>query len=399
MGRRYEEVNDMDEDGLDNYDDYSARYRPARSKKYSGQGVSRYEVPRQSLRDLQSSRKAKFIFVYTNEKLAKEEKPLRLPFSRKKFPGMKSLLDEISTCNKKNVQSLFKWPSCDQVFDVTEIEEDEETCMFVWSSGKTITKKCFHGGVYGLQSSVHSGFDDKYSRNSHDSRRSDKPSRGQQLHIHIISNIDRKSKQSLLIDPNGKQSFEEILKNIEGMVRVNPPCKALVTKSSPYVKVQSISTLKSVIPKHGYTFYACGREGDVREKLDGSPNESPTRNGQRRMKNGIKQNGHQQQRDDGTRQTNGHMKQSDSKYDQYEDDDEVMEDYNKPQQGRTSPEYGHNKRNMNQNDNVQSQKRQSQRYEDENDDSEERNNAQQTRGRQRRDSSSSSHHEDKKTTE
>lgn len=216
----------MDDGCFDKYDDYSARFQPARSKKHSSSGVSRYEVTRPSLKALQSLRKAKFLFVFPNKKTTqKEETPVRVTFSRKKFPCIQSLLDEISRLTKANgtsVTCLYKWPCGDQVYDITEIEEDEETNKFVWSSGKKLDMQLIHGGIK---------FGDKNSRCS------DKPSRGQQLTIHVISNIDRKSKQSLLIDPFGKQSFEEILKSIEGMVRVNPPCMALVTKSCPYVKV------------------------------------------------------------------------------------------------------------------------------------------------------------------
>ena len=55
----------------------------------------------------------------------------------------------------------------------------------------------------------------------------------------IVSNTNRDSMQKVILNPKTTQSFEEMLKDITHMIRMqNPPVKCLYTARSPYKKVR-----------------------------------------------------------------------------------------------------------------------------------------------------------------
>lgn len=350
MVRRYQEVDD------DTYDDYS-RYQQAPRKKAQNPS-GRYEMVRPSLRSLQSSMKAKIITVYTNGDKYIHDKPITISFRIKAYPQVNSLLDDIARrkerINKTMVRYLFKWPSGEEVVDVHEISEDDETTIYVCSDVKKLYKQGKYGGLeHGA--STGSGGSSKYSRDSRGTVRSEKVSpvarrsqgslngsRGQPVNITVISNTNRNSRQSLFLDPKSNQPFESILQNVTDMLEMDyPPCIALYSVKPPYKKADSISSFNRIVPQYGDTFWACGKEGEPIEKSEKSRDSSPMRNGngQHRSKNGApKQNGYNNNK--GGRDTfedsqGREFQRYQSQDNQYDDDGE--DDYDNQSPVRGSP--------------------------------------------------------------
>lgn len=235
-----------------NYDDLS-RYEERKSGRNA---VKRYEVGRQSLQSLQSSVKAKRIEVFTNgdkpkkgDKFLQQEKHqgVQITFSRKRFPQLAPLFEEITRLTKKKVTRLFKWPSGQEVCSVNEIEDECESNKYVCSNERSLVSGIAYGGI----KSGGSPFMEKYSRTSHNSRgtlSSEKTSPkaprshasmngGSKVPIVVTSYTQRDRTCSLFIDSRGPRDFDDILENIKEMLEVDDKIKALYSKTNPRVKV------------------------------------------------------------------------------------------------------------------------------------------------------------------
>lgn len=297
-----------------NRNDEYGRFQETTSRK-QGAGVDRrLEIGRSSLQSLQSSVRAKFILIYTNGEQYIHDKPIQVSFSRKKFPQLYSLLDEIARgkerINKTSVRYLFKWPSGEEVRDVADIDKDEETYVYVCSDVKKLYKSANYGGIEFGSSGLAAEPTDKQSRNSYNSRTGRLPNARSPINITVISNTNRQSKQSLFVDPQSKQPFEEILRNVTEMLDMeNPPCKALYSTKPPFRKVDSISSFNRIAQTYGDTFWACGSEGEPIEKSSRTPRDaSPMRNNNSQRQKNVSQ------QDSGyrPRQNNGNVRSSET---------------------------------------------------------------------------------------
>ncbi|ESO10527.1 hypothetical protein HELRODRAFT_183559 [Helobdella robusta] len=93
-----------------------------------------------------------------------------------------------------------------------------------------------------------------------DSRRMQNFRKAKPRIILIRSNTVRKSKQRVIFNPNVAQLFEEVLRDMENMVKLlYPPATALFTAEEPFVKVLSFSHLSTEL-RSCEEFLVCGRE-------------------------------------------------------------------------------------------------------------------------------------------
>ncbi|XP_064611814.1 neuronal migration protein doublecortin-like, partial [Liolophura sinensis] len=81
----------------------------------------------------------------------------------------------------------------------------------------------------------------------------------------IISNLDRSSREKLILNPQTTLTFEELLSDLTSLIRVpRPPVKALFTERPPHAQIQSYSQLLREFKDH-VNFLACGEEGKPTE--------------------------------------------------------------------------------------------------------------------------------------
>ena len=236
-------------DAGDDQSDFTApHYSQPRRRRARDFGRYEYEPP--SLQHRQEALKAQRIQVYTNGGQYEGESGLHFSFSRKQFPRMESLMEFINSRirTKIAVRFLFRWPSGEEIRQLEDIEEDDR--LFVAADSRKLYKRRKYGGVpcegdrYGGENTA---FSEKYSRGSHDSRSTirSKPSPTSQynnssrapIHITVISNMDRGSKQSMIINPQS-ESFEKIFETVEDLINIHrPPVTALYPLMPPHSPV------------------------------------------------------------------------------------------------------------------------------------------------------------------
>ena len=237
----------------DDQSDYAPRYPQPQRKRARDYGRYEYEPP--SLQHRQEALKAQRIHVFTNGGQYEGESGLHFSFSRKQFPRFESLLEFVNSRirTKIAVRFLYRWPACEEIKVLEDIEEDDR--IFVASDCRKIYKRRNYAGIpfggdrYGGDQTA---FSEKYSRGSHESRSTirSKPSPVSHrsnnsimtsgrapIMINLISNMDRGSKQSMIINPQSG-NFEDILKTVEEIINIDrPPVTALYTLRPPHKKV------------------------------------------------------------------------------------------------------------------------------------------------------------------
>ena len=237
-------------DAADDQSDYTAsHYSQPRRRRAKDFGRYEYEPP--SLQHRQDTLKAQRIQVYTNGGQYEGESGLHFSFSRKQFPRMDSLMEFINSRIKTKiaVRVLYRWPACEEIKQLEDIEEEDK--LFVAADCRKLYKSRKYGGVpcggdrYGGESTA---FSEKYSRGSHDSRSTirSKPSPTSQynssssrapIHITVISNMERGSKQSMIINPQS-ESFEKIFETVEDLINIpRGPVTALYPLKPPHSPV------------------------------------------------------------------------------------------------------------------------------------------------------------------
>lgn len=238
----------MDADDQSDYN--SSPYSQPRRRRARDYGRYEYEPP--SLQYRQDAQKAQRIQVFTNGGQYKGESGLHFSFSRKQFPRIESLMEFITSRIKSKiaVRYLFRWPAGDEIRALEDIEEEDR--LFVAANNRKLYKDRDYGGVkfggdrYGGDNTA---FTEKYSRGSYESRGTirNKPSPTSQypnssrapIMVNLISNTDRGSKQSMIINPQS-ENFEDILKTIPDLINIDrPPVTALYTLRPPHKKVTS----------------------------------------------------------------------------------------------------------------------------------------------------------------
>ncbi|KAF6019070.1 hypothetical protein EB796_022625 [Bugula neritina] len=256
--------------GTDDLDDFYSPRRPA-----NGIDFSRYEpspqndyddsldVPLLKNQPKKTSKRGKLVTFYKSGD--KHFKGLSIAVNQKQFVKLEALLDFLSSKlpTTNGIKSIFSWPGGKPVYNVGDFLVGE---IYVCSDTQRLDRSIDYGEIKPTvwhnkrMSAV------KFRRDENEllqNRRDPQPvvaANAKPRVLTIISNVDRSSREKVMLNPLTNQTFEEILHDIGNMVTIEePPVTGLFTEKRPHKKVFSFSQLFKDFKDHD-CFLAVGRE-------------------------------------------------------------------------------------------------------------------------------------------
>ncbi|XP_041377753.1 neuronal migration protein doublecortin-like [Gigantopelta aegis] len=208
--------------------------------------------------------KATLYRVYrNNDKLFKG---LPVSYSRQQFPVIESfttwLNQKIST--PTGVRYLFSWPSGVEVKTNEDLDKLDSRILVV-SSVKTLNKDTDYGDALANPENAEVVHTHTRKNPPQTTPEDPEPTSETDRFFTITSNLKRKSHGLFVIDPESRDTFADLMRDIITRLDIpRPPIKSLHYDKPPYTKVLSLHQLLRDF-QNGDGFLACGEEMTPRE--------------------------------------------------------------------------------------------------------------------------------------